>query len=56
MLLTEYGINICSAFEVSNMVEMRKDLAIYQNFTAPGVKMHCLLGKDVETPEKYSIT
>lgn len=38
------------------MIEMRKDLAKYNNFTAPGVEMHCLLGENVKTPEKYSIS
>lgn len=28
-------------------VEMRKDLSGYNNFTAPGVEMHCLYGYNV---------
>lgn len=30
-----------------NAVEMRKDLAAFNNFTAPGVEMHCLFGNNV---------
>lgn len=29
-----------------NAVEMRKDLAAFENYTAPGVEMHCLFGKN----------
>lgn len=31
-----------------NAVEMRKDLAVFDNFTAPGVEMHCLYGHNVD--------
>lgn len=38
-----------------NAVEMRKDLAPYDNFTAPGVEMHCLYGSNVgDTVERYN--
>lgn len=33
---------------------MRKDLAGYDNFTAPGVEMHCLYGKNTgDTVDEY---
>lgn len=32
---------------------MRKDLADYNNFTAPGVEVHCLFSSRKPTVEKY---
>lgn len=29
-----------------NAVEMREDLAAFNNFTAPGVEVHCLFGNN----------
>lgn len=38
-----------------NAAEMRKDLAGYDNFTAPGVEMHCLYGKNTgDTVDEYA--
>lgn len=37
-----------------NAVEMRKDLAEFDNFTAPGVEMHCLYGNNTgDTVDEY---
>lgn len=37
-----------------NAVEMRKDLNEFWDFTAPGVEMHCLYGKNVgDTVERF---
>ncbi|XP_055309524.1 phospholipase A2 group XV-like [Sitodiplosis mosellana] len=30
-----------------NAVEMRKDLALFENYTAPGAELHCLYGNNV---------
>lgn len=40
-----------------NAVEMRKDLVQYNNFTAPGVQMHCLFGENTgDTVDRYLLT
>lgn len=31
---------------------MKKDMAKYTDFTAPGVEVHCLYGSNIETVEK----
>lgn len=37
-----------------NAAEMRKDLAEFDNYTAPGVEMHCLYGKNTgDTVDEY---
>lgn len=35
----------------TDIVEMRKDSSTYNNFTAPGVKMHCLFGTNIDSVE-----
>lgn len=35
---------------------MRKDLADFDNFTAPGVEMHCLFGNNTgDTVDEYEL-
>lgn len=45
---------ICSDIGNPNAAEMRKDLADFDNYTAPGVEMHCLYGRNTgDTVEEY---
>lgn len=41
--------SIFSNSDINNpyIVEMKKDLAGYQNFSAPGVDVHCLYGHNI---------
>lgn len=48
-------INLHRDINVSNVVEMRKDLDTFQNFTAPGVELHCLFGSKLDTPKRLNI-
>ncbi|XP_055295032.1 phospholipase A2 group XV-like [Sitodiplosis mosellana] len=34
------------------MAEIRKDQSVYNNFTAPGVEIHCLFGANIPTAER----
>lgn len=41
-----FFLNSNSEIGLPDAVEMRKDLAVFNNYTAPGVEMHCLFGNN----------
>lgn len=44
--------SILSTIGIPNIVEMRNDLHDYNDFTVPGVELHCLFGDNIDTVER----